>query len=95
MKIRFAVLTLCMTILLAGAPLTAEEPASQTDTVPAVGAADTQAEGANAETMPCAAGAKCCGSAACAQAKERAKEGKAAMADCPCKRNRAKPQHGG
>jgi hypothetical protein len=82
-------------ILLAAAPVTAEEAAPQSDTAPAAQPADTVAEGAEGESMPCAAGTKCCGSAACTEAKRRSMEGKAAVADCPCKRNRAKPDHGG
>lgn len=43
----------------------------------------------------CPAEGNCCGSRACAEAKKVSREkGKAALADCPCKRNRLKPQHG-
>lgn len=79
-------------LLLAGAPVAAE----QTDTQPGPeGAAQSAAEPQPAEGMGpgCAAGGKCCGSSACAEAKRKSMEGgKAAVADCPCRKNRAKPK---
>jgi hypothetical protein len=56
-------------------------------------AAPAAAEQHSAEEMGCAAEGKCCGSSACAEAKRKSLEqGKAAMAECPCQKNRAKPK---
>jgi hypothetical protein len=76
------------TLLLGFAAPTLAEEAKQ----PAPAAAAPEAQ-SSSEAGGCPAEGKCCGSAACAEAKKQLKDGKAAMADCPCRRNKNKPQH--
>lgn len=81
--------------LLSGAPVAAEDSGTQ----PAPdAAAPSAAEPQAADDMGpgCAADGKCCGSSACAEAKRKSiEEGKAAVADCPCRKNRAMPKRDG
>lgn len=81
-------------MILAVGPLRADDAGSQ-PAPPAVSSQEAAGD-AQAQENPagCPADGKCCGSAACGEAKKRSMtEGKAAMADCPCKRNRVKPEH--
>jgi hypothetical protein len=90
-KIGFAAATLLL--FFAVAPLAAAENESQA-AAPAAAQNGDQVAPAGQDSPGCPAGGKCCGSAPCAEAKRRAMvEGKAAMADCPCKRNLKKPAH--
>lgn len=74
-------------LLLAGTPLAAVEDAAQRPSQIAAGAESTGEMG-----PACAGAGKCCGSSACAEAKRKSiQEGKAAVANCPCRKNRAKP----
>ena len=88
---RIANALLCSTLFLAlAAPSLAEDAAKQP--APAAAPAGDQSQ-SSAEGGGCPAEGKCCGSAACAEAKKQApKDAKAAMADCPCK-HKNKPQH--
>lgn len=85
---------LCATLLLTVvAPSLADDPGKQpAPAAPAAGEEQVQESPANGGGCP--ADGKCCGSAACAEAKKHPlKDGKAAMADCPCQRNKNKPRH--
>ncbi len=78
-------------VLFVAVPLAAEEVEKSS---PPEAAQSSDPAVAPHEGGGCSAGGKCCGSAACAEARKRShEEGKAAMADCPCKRNRKKPDH--
>ena len=83
---------LCSSFFLASvAPSWAEEAAKPP--APAAAPAGAQPQSSD-EAGGCAADGKCCGSAACTDAKNKAiKDGKGAAADCPCK-HKNKPQHG-
>lgn len=82
-------------LLLSAVPVAAEDIGAQ----PAPdAAAQSAAEPQAGDDMGpgCAADGKCCGSSACAEAKRKSiEEGKAAVADCPCRKNRAKPKRAG
>lgn len=80
-------------VCIAAAPLAAAETENQA-APPAASQPGEQAAPAQDDGPGCPADGKCCGSAACADAKRRSMdEVKGAMADCPCKRNRQKPAH--
>jgi hypothetical protein len=92
MKTFTNVATCAVLLLMTLAPALAEEPAKQ----PAAAEVPAGGEGlqSSASGGGCQADGKCCGSAACAEAKkQQLKEGGAAGADCPCRRNKNKPHH--
>jgi hypothetical protein len=79
-------------LMLVALPLAAEEIEKS---APAEAAQSGDAAPAPHEAgAECSAGGKCCGSAACGEARKLShQKAKAAMADCPCKRNSKKPDH--